>query len=84
MDHTRKMAGLLSSQTIVATSSPVRYVRFAVERGGFIHRNGERREGMGHYIAIAGPADDGTSWWISFADLDGVTSAADGPVDIVI
>jgi predicted RNase H-like HicB family nuclease len=37
---------------------------------------------MGHYIAIAEPADDGKSWWISFPGLDGVTSAADGPVEI--
>jgi predicted RNase H-like HicB family nuclease len=37
---------------------------------------------MGHYIAIAEPADDGKTWWISFPGLDGVTSAADGPRQI--
>jgi predicted RNase H-like HicB family nuclease len=33
------------------------------------------------YIAIAEPSDDGT-WWISFPNLPGVTSAADGPDQI--
>jgi predicted RNase H-like HicB family nuclease len=31
-----------------------------------------------NYIAIAEPSGDGT-WWISFPNLPGVTSAADGP-----
>jgi len=34
-----------------------------------------------NYIAIAEPSDDGT-WWISFPNLPGVTSAADGPEQI--
>jgi len=37
---------------------------------------------MGHYIAIAEPADDGKTRWISFPGLDGVTSAADDPGQI--
>jgi predicted RNase H-like HicB family nuclease len=37
---------------------------------------------MGHYIAIAEPADDGKTWWISFPGVDGVTSAANGPGEI--
>ena len=34
-------------------------------------------------IAIAGPSDDGKTWWISFPGLPGVTSAADRPERIV-
>ena len=37
---------------------------------------------MRNYIAIAEPSDDGTTWWISFPDLPGVTSAADRPEQI--
>lgn len=33
---------------------------------------------MKHHIAIAEPADDGKTWWISFPRLPGVTSVADG------
>jgi predicted RNase H-like HicB family nuclease len=32
---------------------------------------------MSNFIAIAEPADDGTTWWISFPGLPGITSAAD-------
>jgi predicted RNase H-like HicB family nuclease len=35
-----------------------------------------------NYIAIAEPSDRGV-WWISFPGLPGVTSAADGPEQIV-
>jgi len=35
-----------------------------------------------NYIAIAEPSDDGTTWWISFPGLPGVTSAADRPEQI--
>jgi predicted RNase H-like HicB family nuclease len=35
-----------------------------------------------NYIAIAEPSDDGTTWWISFPGLPGITSAADRPQDI--
>lgn len=38
---------------------------------------------MKSYIAIAEPSDDGTTWWISFPDLPGVTSAADSAREIV-
>jgi predicted RNase H-like HicB family nuclease len=38
--------------------------------------------GMRNFIAIAEPADDGRTWWISFPGLPGVTSAADGPEQI--
>jgi predicted RNase H-like HicB family nuclease len=41
-----------------------------------------RRVEMRHYIAIAEPADDGKTWWISFPGLDGITSAADDPGSI--
>jgi predicted RNase H-like HicB family nuclease len=34
------------------------------------------------YIAIAEPSDDSKTWWISFPELPGVTSAADGPEHI--
>jgi predicted RNase H-like HicB family nuclease len=37
---------------------------------------------MRNYIAIAEPADDGKTWWISFPGLPGVTSTADGPGQI--
>jgi predicted RNase H-like HicB family nuclease len=37
---------------------------------------------MRNYIAIAEPANDGKSWWISFPGLPGVTSAANGPGQI--
>jgi predicted RNase H-like HicB family nuclease len=37
---------------------------------------------MRNYIAIAEPSDGGTTWWISFPGLSGVTSAADGPEQI--
>ena len=37
---------------------------------------------MRNYIAIAEPSDDGTTWWISFPNLPGVTSAADRPEQI--
>ena len=37
---------------------------------------------MRNFIAIAEPADDGRTWWISFPGLPGVTSAADGPEQI--
>jgi predicted RNase H-like HicB family nuclease len=37
---------------------------------------------MRNYIAIAEPAADGHSWWISFPGLPGVTSAANGPEQI--
>lgn len=37
---------------------------------------------MRNYIAIAEPSDDGTTWWISFPGLPGVTSAADRPEQI--
>jgi predicted RNase H-like HicB family nuclease len=35
-----------------------------------------------NFIAIAEPADDGRTWWISFLGLPGVTSAADRPEQI--
>ena len=38
---------------------------------------------MKNYIAIVEPSDDGKTWWISFPGLPGVTSAADGPEQIV-
>ena len=37
---------------------------------------------MRNYIAIAEPSDDGTTWWISFPDFPGVTSAANRPEHI--
>ncbi len=39
---------------------------------------------MKNYIAVVEPSDDGKSWWISFPDLPGVTSAADRPEHIVM
>lgn len=38
---------------------------------------------MGNYIAIAEPSEDGETWWISFPGLPGITSAAEGPRQIV-
>jgi predicted RNase H-like HicB family nuclease len=38
--------------------------------------------GLRHVIAIAEPADDGRTWWISFPGLPGVTSAAGGAEQI--
>lgn len=38
--------------------------------------------GVKNYVAIAEPSDDGT-WWISFPGFPGVTSAANGPGQIV-
>ena len=37
---------------------------------------------MGNYIAIAEPAADNHSWWISFPALPGVTAAANAPGEI--
>jgi predicted RNase H-like HicB family nuclease len=35
------------------------------------------------YIAIVEASDDGRTWWISFPGFPGVTSAANGPAEIV-
>ena len=37
---------------------------------------------MRNYIALAEPDDDGKTWWISFPNFPGVTSAADKPEQI--
>lgn len=37
---------------------------------------------MSHYIEIAEPSDDRSTWWISLPGMDGVTSAVDDAVDI--
>ena len=38
---------------------------------------------MRSYIAIVEASDDGRTWWISFPGFPGVTSAANGPAEIV-
>ncbi len=38
---------------------------------------------MKNYIAVVEPSDDGKTWWISFPDLPGITSAANRPEQIV-
>jgi predicted RNase H-like HicB family nuclease len=42
-----------------------------------------RETDVRNYIAIAEPSDDGKTWWIGFPGFPGVTSAADGPGQIV-
>jgi hypothetical protein len=67
---------------MAATFRMERYDRSAGRWAGSIRHAVEGAGDMGTYIAIAEPATDNHSWWITFPALPGVVTAANSPMEI--